>query len=350
VFALLACAALAPWLTNSYPLRVSTPDGVRWPVFEAFAADDWLWTVALAAFVVARVGRRSPGVVRMVCGLLVVFGLVMAFRAEPVNLASEDWGALEARDDVELTFAWVRHGPDVLDKDAMLAAPGEAGHPLGTDSAGRDVLARLLRGARTSLLVGLIAAGTATLLGLVVGALAGWYRGRVDGLLSLLIQVVACFPVIVLILTVCAFFRPSMLMLMLLIGAFGWTETARLVRGEVLRVREMAFIESARALGASEWSLLMRHALPHTLAPVIVQLVLGAAGAVLIEATLAFLGLAPPDTASWGRLMQEGRDVLPDGDHLIVIPGLLVFATVCACNLMGEAWREATDPRGEDLS
>lgn len=349
VMALLACGALAPWITNSYPLRVVGPDGVRWPVVEALRPSDWLWSGALLVAMLGAALARWRFAARIVMVTVAVATIALAFGAQPRNLAVEDWDALEARRDVDLTHAWVPHGPSVIDKDAILVPPGSPGHPLGTDTVGRDVLARLLHGARTSLLVGLVAALTATVLGLSVGALAGWYRGRVDVVLSWVIQVVACFPVLVLVLTVCAFSQPSLLLLMLLIGAFGWTETARLVRGEILRVREMGFVESARALGASDFRVLVRHAVPHALGPVTVQAALGVGGAVLIEATLAFLGLSPIETPSWGRLLQEGRDVLPDGEHLIVIPGLLVFATVCAWNLVGEAWRDATDARAEEV-
>ena len=348
---LLVCAGLAPWVANEHPLRVSHADGSWWPVLEAYTPEDVGWSGALLAWIVwiglARLGRSRAA--RMAGLLVLAATAVTAARADPVNLAPNDWGEIGARDGTSLAWAPIRHGPGEIDKDAVLVAPGVPGHPLGTDAIGRDVTARLLHGARTSLLVGLVAAGTATLIGLVVGALAGWYRGRVDAFLSWVVQVVACFPAIVLVITVCAFMRPSLLLVMLLIGLTGWTETARLVRGEVMRLRELAFVESARALGTPGIRILVRHVLPHAMGPVIVQAALAVAGAVMLESALAFLGLGPADTPSWGRLLQEGRDALPNGGHLVLLAGLLVFLTICAWNLVGEALRDATDPHAEDV-
>ncbi|MEE2712437.1 MAG: ABC transporter permease [Planctomycetota bacterium] len=348
---LLACAGLAPWVANEHPLRVAQADTTWWPVLEAYTSQDVGWTGTLLACLtwvgLARLGRARAART----AALVILGatVVIASRVEPVNLAPNDWSELAERGGTSLTWAPIRYGPQEIDKDAMLVRPGVSGHPLGTDANGRDVTARLLHGARTSLLVGLVAAGTATLLGLVIGALAGWYRGRVDVLLSWGVQVVACFPTIVLVITVCAFARPSLVLVMLLIGLTGWTETARLVRGEVMRLRELAFVESARALGTPGIRILVRHVLPHAMGPVTVQAALGVAGAVMLESALAFLGLGPADTPSWGRMLQEGRDAQGSGGHLVLLSGLLVFFTICAWNMVGEALREATDPQGEDV-
>lgn len=349
---LILCGGIAPWVTSAHPLIVSGRDGTWWPVFDAYTPADVVWSGALLAWLAWFLcGRfKRPDLARVLPPLILVASIAVAPFVDPVNLATNDWDEIGARPGTSLTWAPVRHGASEIDKDAVLVGPGEAGHPLGTDPVGRDVLARLLYGARTSLLVGLVAAGTATLIGLAIGAIAGWYRGRVDAFLSWVIQVVACFPVIVLVITVCAFVRPSLVLIMLLIGLTSWTETARLVRGEVLRLRELAFVESARALGAPESRILVRHVLPHAMAPVIVQAALGVAGAVLLESALAFLGLGPADAPSWGRLLQEGRDALPDGGHLVLFPGLLVFLTVCAWNLVGEALRDASDPHAEDVS
>jgi len=343
---LLLCAAAAPWVAAGHPVLVVGPDGWRCPVLEAFHQADFLWSGLFLALLACGSLRRlsRPRLGALVGLTLLVTSAVLGAGAEPANLKVEDWDQVASREDTTLLWPLIRHGATDIDKGAVLVGVGAPGHVLGTDVAGRDVAARLLYGARTSLLVGLLAASVATGLGLLIGSMAGWYRGLMDGVLSWVIQVVACFPVIVLVITVCAFVQPSLWVVMLLIGVTGWTDTARLVRGEVLRLRALPFVEGARAVGVPEGRILVRHVLPHTTGPMAVQAALAVAAAVLIEATLAFLGLGPADTPSWGRLLQEGRDALPGGAHLVVLPGLLVFLTVCAWNLVADGLRDATDP------
>jgi peptide/nickel transport system permease protein len=343
ILLLVVLAALAPFIASSSPLFMRSATETSWPRFSALTKEDVLWAGFLIASIVGWGVRRYR--VAAVALVVILTGFLASDR-EPTNLAVLDFPQAE-RDGAWMVWAPLRHGADDQDRDHVLADAGTASHPLGTDALGRDVAARLLFGARMSLLVGLLAAGTATVLGLLIGALSGWYRGWVDAVTSLVIQVFMCFPALVLILAAVTFLRPSMLWVMLLIGFLRWTGPARLVRGEVLRLREMPYVEGARALGVPDLVILFRHVVPHALPPVIVSATLGVAGAILLESTLSFLGVGESSAPSWGRMLRDGRDVLPRGSHLIVGPGLLIFLTVCAWNLIGEALRVRDDGQRE---
>jgi peptide/nickel transport system permease protein len=228
--------------------------------------------------------------------------------------------------------------------DRRLHRPGGA-HVLGTDELGRDVLARLLHGAGTSLKVGIVATGISLLIGLLVGALAGYYGGAVDMLLSRIIEIVICFPFLFLILAVIAFLPPSIYNIMIVIGITRWTDIARYTRGEFIRLKAREFTEAARALGVSDRTIIFRHILPNSLAPVLVTATFGVANAILIEAALSFLGLGTqPPTPSWGGLLASAREQ-DFAWWLTTFPGLAIFVSVTAYNLLGEGLRDAIDPR-----
>lgn len=239
-------------------------------------------------------------------------------------------------------------GPSSIDLTARLTPPSAA-HPLGTDGVGRDVAARLVHGARISLAVGFVAVSLYVLIGLFFGALAGFYGGVVDLIVTRLLEVMLVFPTFFLVLTVMGIVEHTSIWLVMgVIGLTGWPGVARLVRGELLRLRGLDFVLASRALGASDARLLLRHLLPNALGPVFVAATFGVAGAILTESALAFLGFGtPPPAASWGELLTQAYDyaVSPGAWWLTLFPGLAIFLTVTAFNLVGEGLRDALDPR-----
>jgi peptide/nickel transport system permease protein len=211
------------------------------------------------------------------------------------------------------------------------------------------VLSRIIYGARISLLVGFVAVGIATLIGMLVGALAGFYGGLVDAVLMRLVDLMLCFPTLFLILAVIAVLGPSIWNIMVVIGVTGWMGVARLVRAEFLSLKEREFIMAAQALGASDVRLIWRHLLPNALTPVMVSATLGVAGAILTESALSFLGLGvQAPTPSWGNILTMGKDNIEIAWWLSVFPGLAILVTVMSYNLLGEGIREAIDPRLRD--
>ena len=220
-------------------------------------------------------------------------------------------------------------------------------HWLGTDDRGRSVLARLIWGARISLTIGFVAVGISLVIGIIVGALAGYYGGWVDTVTLRVIEVVMCFPSFFLILTLVALLPPHPFTVMAALGFLGWTGIARLVRGEFLKLRESDFAMAARASGLRDARVIFRHLVPNALAPVLVSATFGVAGAILTESALSFLGFGvPPPTASWGELLNQSQRLASHGVWwLVVFPGLAIFITVTAFNLVGEGLRDAIDPR-----
>lgn len=226
-------------------------------------------------------------------------------------------------------------------------APPSREHLLGTDDRGRDCLARLIWGTRIAMSVGFVAEGIAVLIGVILGALAGYYRGKVDTVIMRFIEVMMCFPTFALILTLIALLPPSILNVMIVLGLTGWTGVARLVRGEFFKLREMDYAVAARASGLRDGWIMFRHLMPNALSPVLVSATFGVAGAILTESALSFLGFGvPPPTASWGELLSQSKSHLYQGVYWLVwFPGVQLFATVVAFNLVGEGLRDAMDPR-----
>lgn len=240
------------------------------------------------------------------------------------------------------------HPPDRIPETlaGSIHTPPSAAHLLGTDALGRDVYSRLLYGARVSLLIGVLAVGVSVLVGTAVGVLAGFHGGRVDRWATGFVDVVIAFPRIVLVIAVAAILQPSIVVIVLILGLTQWPPTARLVRAEALSVRERSWIEAGRALGFSTPRLVLRHLLPNVLAPVIVAATLGVGHMIVLEAGLSFLGIGvQPPTPSWGGMIDSGRDAMPGAWWLSVFPGLLLVVTVVAFNLVGDALRDALDPR-----
>lgn len=219
-------------------------------------------------------------------------------------------------------------------------------HPLGLDELGRDILARVLAGARVSLLVGIVVVGVSATVGTAAGAIAGYAGGWVDQAIGRLIDLLMAFPGMLLAIALVAVLGPSVVNVVLALTVIGWVGYARLVRGQVLRARELEYVLAARALGASTARILIRHLLPSALPVVAVQATLGMAGAILAEAALSFLGLGvQPPTPSWGAMINGGRAHLLDAPHLTVFPGLCLAAVVLGFNFLGDGLRDALDPQ-----
>jgi peptide/nickel transport system permease protein len=238
------------------------------------------------------------------------------------------------------------HDPAQLDLPGRLASPGTA-HWFGTDELGRDILSRTLYGARISLVVAVSVVGLSGALGLVAGVLSGFYGGWTDTVLNVYISnAFLALPGILLAIAFVAFMGPGLLNVILALAISGWVGYARLVRAQVLAVKEREFVEAARALGASDLRVIFRHVLPNILQPLIVQAAIGMAGAVLAEATLSFLGLGiPAPAASWGSMLNDARSHLFDSPHLVFFPAMAVMLCVLSFNFIGDALRDYLDPR-----
>ncbi len=241
---------------------------------------------------------------------------------------------------------WIApYDPDAINVKAILISPSGQ-HWMGTDGLGRDVLSRMLYGGRISLLVGLVAVGISTAIGILLGALAGYYRGWVDTFIMRLVDVMLSIPSFFLILAVIAFLTPSIINIMIVIGLTSWMGVTRLVRAEFLSLSNREFIMAARTLGANDTRLIFTHLLPNSLTPIIVSAVLGVAGAVLLESGLSFLGLGvQAPQASWGNILTDGKEYIQFAWWLSLYPGMAILMTVLGYNLLGEGLRDALDPR-----
>jgi peptide/nickel transport system permease protein len=236
--------------------------------------------------------------------------------------------------------------PAYIDLPNRLAPPSSS-HLAGTDELGRDILSRLIYGSRISMLVGSCVVVMSLALGLIVGSVAGYYGGRIDRFFNIVIMnAFLSFPGILLAIAFVAFRGPGIFNLVLALSLGGWVGYARLVRAQVLAAREREYVEAARALGANDLRVIVRHILPNIIQPVVVQAAIGMAGAILAEATMSFLGLGvPPPTASWGAMLNDGRAHLFDAPHLVLFPAGAVMLAVLSFNFIGDAMRDYLDPR-----
>jgi|SRR5689334_9413599 len=236
--------------------------------------------------------------------------------------------------------------PASINLPARLSGPSTS-HWFGTDELGRDIFSRIIYGARISMLVGVSVVTLSFLIGLVIGCIAGYYGGRLDRFVNVVVMnAFLSFPGILLAIAFVAFLGPGIFNLILALSIGGWVGYARLVRAQVLGTRQREFVEAARALGASDWRVITRHVLPNMIQPVIVQAAIGMAGAVLAEATMSFLGLGvPPPAASWGSMLNDGRAHLFDAPHLVLFPAVAVMLAVLSFNFIGDALRDYLDPR-----
>ncbi|MBI3980026.1 MAG: ABC transporter permease [Chloroflexi bacterium] len=237
------------------------------------------------------------------------------------------------------------YNPNQVGTTEILAAPS-LGHPLGGDQLGRDVLSRVIHGARVSLQAGVVSVGISLFLGVFIGLIAGYYGGLVDDILMRLIDTLWSFPALVLALAIAASLGPGLTNAMIAIGIVFTPTFARLVRGQTLSVREREFVTAARVLGARPWRIMLRHIWPNVTAPVVVQASLMVAMAIIVEASLSFLGLGvEPPNASWGSMLKTGYQYMEQAPWLSFAPGAAIFVTVLAFNLVGDGLRRALDPR-----
>lgn len=237
------------------------------------------------------------------------------------------------------------YDPNSINVQHILEPPG-ASHPFGTDDLGRDILSRIIWGSRISLSVGFVAVGISTLIGVILGAITGYYGGWVDRIIMRFVDIMLSIPTFFLLLAVIAFLEPGITNIMIVIGLTSWMGITRLVRAEFLSVKEREFTQSARAIGAGDMRIIFRHILPNSMAPVLVSAVLGVAGAILLESALSFLGIGvQPPAASWGNILTIGKDNIEIAWWLSVFPGFAILITVLAYNLLGEGIRDAIDPR-----
>ncbi len=237
------------------------------------------------------------------------------------------------------------HDPTEINLENRLLSPNSE-YPLGTDNLGRCLLSRIIYGTRISLVTGMVVVGITSAIGVTVGLIAGYYGRSVDEIIMRLVDIILAFPGIILALAIAGVLGPGLLNVMIALAIVGWTGYARVVRGVVLSVKEMEFVESARALGASDFYIISRHILPACVAPVIVMATLGMAYVILAAAALSFLGLgAQPPTPEWGSILNNGKNFMRTAPHLTTFPGLAIMITVLAFNFLGDGLRDVMDPR-----
>ena len=237
------------------------------------------------------------------------------------------------------------YDPGFIDTSERLVAPSMR-HLFGTDELGRDVFSRMVYGSRISLIIGFIAVGIAVLIGVIIGSVAGFYGGKVDATLMRFVDLMLCFPSFFLILAIIALLEPNIINVMAIIGLTSWMGVSRLIRAEILSIKEREYVEAARATGASDFRIIARHLIPNSIGPVLVSATLGIGAAILIESSLSFLGLGvQPPTPSWGNILTEGKSTLGVAWWLLLYPGLAILITVMGFNLLGEGLRELWNPR-----
>jgi peptide/nickel transport system permease protein len=339
-------AALAPFLANHHAI-VRVADGrVSFPVFHSLEPIEWrfLLYVPLAGLAYLFRGPLFFNVrrgVALVAAIVLVVEIALFF-SHPFNDVTDD----RTRPATFKLMPPIAYSPIETTPD-QLVPPGWK-HPCGTDSTGRDVAARLLHGARTSLAIGFISQSIALLVGVSLGGLAGYYRRWTDIVICRFIEVMECFPTLLLILVVISLCDAAnnMIIIMAVIGLTGWTPVARLVRGEFLRLGGQPFPQAAQALGATDLRVIVRHLLPNSLGPILVTATFGVASAILIESSLSFLGFGmQAPTPSWGDLLSEARTYIDFAWWLAFFPGMAILVTIMSYNFVGEGLRDAVDPR-----
>jgi peptide/nickel transport system permease protein len=339
-------AALAPFIANDHAI-VRVADGrVSFPIFRSMEIIEWrfLIYVPLAALALAlrhSLFRRTGRGLLMVAATVLLVEIVM-WNTRPYNDVTND-RTRPADFKIMPLIPWspIESSPD------QLVGPSWK-HLCGTDSTGRDVAARLLHGARTSLAIGFVAQGIAMFVGVSLGALAGFYRRWADIGICRFIEVMECFPSLLLILVIIGLTdsQNNMIVIMAVIGLTGWTGVARLVRGEFLRLGGQSFPQAARALGAGDARIILHHLLPNSLGPILVTATFGVASTILLESSLSFLGFGmQAPTPSWGDLISEGRKYIDFAWWLAFFPGMVMLLTIMSYNFVGEGLRDAVDPR-----
>ena len=360
VIFLFAVAVLSPFLANDKPFAIRIDGQLYFPVFKNLTASDYsVFLAAIVSIVQVLLIRRNQKRVdpsirstvlwRQICisSLVILIGVILAFVSVPRRLDATDYkGMVASGKATDAIFAPIPYGYGRTDLKVREQPPSRE-HWLGTDDVGSDVLCRLIHGSRISLSVGFVAVGISSIIGIFVGAILGYFGGKVDFIGMRIVEIMMAIPAFFLIITIVAFFPRSLLNIMIIIGITSWTGNARFIRAEFFKLRKQDFVQAAVSLGLPLRSILFRHMLPNGIAPVLVNATFGVAGAIFIEAALSFLGfgVAPP-TPSWGQMLSLG--VSTTGRFLwwlTLFPGLAIFFTVMAYNLVGEGLRDAIDPR-----
>jgi peptide/nickel transport system permease protein len=278
------------------------------------------------------------------------YSLIRIFKAPPAT-PEQGWEQYREEGDWVALFPPIPFSFKTTNIDYVLRSPGRS-HILGTDSLGRDILSRMIHGSVVSLKVGILATGISLMIGLLLGAMSGYYGGKTDMAVSRLIEVVICFPSLFLFLTIIAIDPPLLRAIdpiykvMIVIGLISWTGIARYVRGEFLKLKEIDYTRAAKAMGAKNIRIIVHHILPNSLAPVLVSASFSIAGAILAESALSFLGLGVQSpTPSWGNMLSEAQRYIHHAWWLALFPGIAIFLTVLSYNFLGEAIRDSFDPR-----
>ena len=293
--------------------------------FEAAAPAPSMWRT-----VFRRLRRNKMAMAGLV---IIVIMVLLAVFARPLSMGNDPYRMLS-----------VEEAPVELGRPELM--PPMAGHPLGTDELARDAWSRLLYGARVSLFIGIVASLLCMVIGTTIGLISGYFGGWVDVLIMRFTDMMLCIPSLVLMVILSAVLKGGIFQLILVIVAFGWMSNARLVRGQVLSLKEQEYVESARAIGASGWRIMFMHLLPNTMAPIIVSFSMSISGTIIHEASLSFLGLGiPQPTPSWGNMLSNSQNYMFSAPWLIWWPGPAIFVTVLGFNFLGDGLRDALDPR-----
>jgi peptide/nickel transport system permease protein len=350
---LVFAAVFAPFLANSMPLLMSKDGVISAPVLQYLSVEDaWVLATFFVALMVYRLqlgaGKR---VLLFLLGAFVAAVLVNWVVKPPVLVIYDDFRTtaytqVDWRIMPPIPYAPTDYLRDLVSKglEAPLVTVGHT-HLMGTEESGADVLSRMIHACRISLSIGLIASGIALFIGVIVGGLMGYFSGIVDMLGMRLVEIFEDIPTLFLLLTFVAFFGRSLYMMMVIIGITGWSGYARYVRQEFLKLRKQDYVQAAVASGLPLSSILFRHMLPNGIAPLLVAVSFGVAGAILSEATLSFLGLGVVDAPSWGQMLDQAVKSSTFNWWMAVFPGGAIFMTVFAYNLIGEAFRDAIDPK-----
>ncbi len=360
-------AIFAPLLANHRPYVLINDDGVQFPLFRALGVVDWFLLVAFVETIVAIVLHRRgvkvrPLVVVALLGLVLIALIAGTLKHPVIDLT--DYRAAAEQDGAFALFAPIAHEATASQIDARNMAPGGRDgfqHPtktaprhwLGTDDAGADVAARLIHATRVALAVGFIATGIALVIGVVFGALMGYFGGWIDMIGMRIVEIFMAIPRLFLLLMIMAFIPPQwnrymLYAIMAVIGATSWMGGARFLRAEFLRLRDQEFVHAARAAGLPIRSILFRHMLPNGMTPILVDSSFAIAAAILLEANLSFLGFGiKPPVPSWGQMLAQAIDPATGVFHwwLALFPGVMIFLTVFSLNIIGDTLRDAIDPK-----
>jgi peptide/nickel transport system permease protein len=350
---LVFAAVFAPFLANSMPLLMSKNGAITAPVLRYLSIEDaWILLSFIVALVVYRLPFRGGTQVQLfLLGSVLAAILVNLYVKPPELVIYDDFRSTENQQVDWRIMPPIPYAPTDYLRDlgskgleAPLATDGQV-HWMGTEENGADVLSRMIHACRISLSIGLIASGIALFIGVIVGGLMGYFSGVVDMLGMRLVEIFEDIPTLFLLLTFVAFFGRSLYMMMVIIGVTGWSGYARYVRTEFLKLRKQDYVQAAVASGLPLGSILFRHMLPNGVAPLLVAVSFGVAGAILSEATLSFLGLGVVDAPSWGQMLDQAVKSSKFNWWMAVFPGGAIFMTVFAYNLIGEAFRDAIDPK-----